>query len=191
MTRPQRNKLLMAFLEQINSPLTTVYAAGAALSLLTGAIGDFVIIAVTLLANVTFGVWQEQKADRVAEALQRIGTSTANVLREGQSIAIPADEVVLGDILLLTAGDRIAADARVLIAHGLEVDEASLTGESIPVTRMPSGGTDASRVVLQGSDVTTGSGRAIVVAVGAHTRMGATAAALSMDVLEQSPLGCA
>ena len=188
-TRPQRNKLLLAFLEQINSPLTTVYAGGAALSLLTGAIGDFVIIGVTLLANVTVGVWQEQKANRVAEALERIGTSTANVLREGQSVTIPANEVVPGDILLLSAGDRIAADARVLSAHGLEVDEASLTGESVPVARMSSGGTDASRVVLEGSDVTTGSGRAIVVAVGAQTRMGATAAALSVDVLEQSPLG--
>jgi calcium-translocating P-type ATPase len=166
-----------------------VYAGGAALSLLTGAIGDFVIIGITLLANVTVGVWQEQKANRVSEALQRIGTSTANVLREGQSITIPADEVVLGDILLLIAGDRIAADARVFSAHGLEVDEASLTGESVPVARMPSGGTDASRIVLQGSDVTTGSGRAIVVAVGAQTRMGATAAALSVDMMEQSPLG--
>ncbi len=124
-----------------------------------------------------------------AETLKQLGTSTANVLRDGEPLAIPADKVVPGDMLLLAAGDRIAADARVVEAHGLEVDEAALTGESLPVGKSPDGTTDASRVVLEGSDVTTGTARAVVFAVGRQTRMGATAAALSSEEEQQSPLG--
>lgn len=185
----RRNSLLTAFLEQVNSPLIAIYAAGAGLSLFTGAVGDFVIIGATILANVAVGVWQEHKANRVAAALATLSTSTARVLRDGQSVTIPANEVVPGDVLLLAPGDRIAADARLLSSHGLEVDEAALTGESVPVSKAPAGGTDASRIVMEGSDVTTGTGHAVVVAVGRQTRMGATAAALSTDEMEQSPLG--
>jgi calcium-translocating P-type ATPase len=104
-------------------------------------------------------------------------------------VIIPANEVVPGDVLLLAPGDRVAADARLLSSYGLEVDEAALTGESMPVAKAPTGGTDASHIVLEGSDVTSGSGRAVVVAVGWQTRMGATAAALSVDEIERSPLG--
>jgi cation-transporting P-type ATPase I len=185
----RRNSLLMAFLEQINSPLIAIYAAGAGLSLFTGAVGDFVIIGATILANITLGVWQEHKANQVAAALATLSTSTARVLRDGRSVTIPASEVVPGDVLLLAPGDRIAADARLLSSHGLEVDEAALTGESVPVSKAPIGGTDASRTVMEGSDVTTGTGHAVVVAVGRQTRMGATAAALSTGEMEQSPLG--
>ncbi len=185
----RRNSLLTAFLEQVNSPLIAIYSAGAGLSLLLGAVGDFAVIGATILANVAVGVWQEHKANRVAEALMTMSTATARVLRDGRSVIIPANEVVPGDVLLLGPGDRIAADARLLSSYGLEVDEAALTGESVPVAKAPTGGTDASHIVLEGSDVTSGSGRAVVVAVGRQTRMGATAAALSVDEIEQSPLG--
>jgi calcium-translocating P-type ATPase len=185
----RRNSLLRAFLGQINSPIIAIYAAGAGLSLLLGARRDFVIIVATVLINVVAGVWQEHIPNRVAETLATLSTVTARVLRDGHPVMIPAHEVVPGDVLLLAPGDRIAADARLLSSHGLEVDEAALTGESVPVSKAPTGGTDASRIVLEGSDVTTGAGRAVVVAVGRQTRMGATAAALSADEMEQSPLG--
>src|SRR5205807_9832390 len=142
-----------------------------------------------IMANVAVGAWQEQKANRVSEALEKMGTSTAQVLRAGQAVTIPANEVVPGDVLLLAPGDRVAADARVIRAQGLEVDEAALTGESLPVAKAPDAGSDANRIVLDGSDITTGTGRAVVVAVGRQTRMGATAAALSTEETEQSPLG--
>src|SRR5205807_9550165 len=142
-----------------------------------------------IMANVAVGAWQEQKANRVSEALEKMGTSTAQVLRAGQAVTIPANEVVPGDVLLLAPGDRVAADARVIRAQGLEVDEAALTGESLPVAKAPDAGSDANRIVLDGSDITTGTGRAVVVAVGRQTRMGATAAALSTEESEQSPLG--
>ncbi len=187
--KAQRQTLGAALLDQLRSPLTGILAAGAGLSLVVGAVADVGIIAATIGANVLIGAWQERQAGRVAETLERLGTTTARVLRDGQSVSIPASEVVPGDMLLLATGDRVAADARVISASGLEVDEAALTGESLPVSKAPTGGTAASRILLEGSDVTSGTGRAVVVAVGRHTRMGATAAALALDETKESPLG--
>src|SRR5713226_1633625 len=184
-----RNLLMAALLDQVRSPLIGILSVGAGLSLFLGAAADVAIIGATIAATVAVDAWQEYKADRVAETLERMGSSKANVLRDGTVVTLPANEVVPGDVLLLAPGDRVAADARVLSSQGLEVDEAALTGESLPVPKVPVGGTDASRIVLEGSDVTTGTGRAVVVAVGRHTRMGATTAALSIEETQQSPLG--
>ena len=184
----QRNRLLAAVLDQIRSPLTGILAAGAGLSLVLGATGDVAMIGAMIVANAAAGAWQERQADRTAEELERMGTVNACVLREGYPATVLADEVVPGDILLLAPGDRIAADARLLDAHGLEVDEASLTGESLPVSKSPDGETDAACIVLEGSDVVVGTGRAVVVAVGRDTRMGATAAALAGEDPRPSPL---
>ncbi|MBV9279774.1 MAG: haloacid dehalogenase, partial [Chloroflexi bacterium] len=184
----QRNGLLSAILTQIRSPLTGILATGATLSLILGATADVVMIGATIAANVAVGVWQERQAGQAIAALQRIGTSSARVLRDGQPVTIPANEVVPGDVLILAPGDRVAADGRLLSVQGLEVDEAALTGESLPVAKMAEGGTDARRVVLAGSDVTVGTGLAVVVAVGRGTRMGATSAALALDETRTSPL---
>lgn len=183
------NPILSAFLEQIRSPLIGILAAGAGLSLLLGATGDVLIIITTILANVGIGVWQEYKANRVSEALEHIGEATATVLRDGQPTTIAAGEVVVGDILLLSSGEHVVADARIIHSQNLEVDEASLTGESLPVAKTVTGSNDASHIVLAGSDITTGTGRAVVFATGRQTRMGATTAALAINENEQSPLG--
>lgn len=184
-----RNALQVALLEQVRSPLTGILAAGALLSLLFGSIGDVVLIGTTIVANTLVGVWQEHKANQVAEALRHIGASQARVWRDNQEQTIPATELVPGDLLLLAAGDRIAADARIIEARGLEVDEAALTGESFPVPKVARGGSESRRIVLEGSDVTTGTGHAIVVAVGEQTRMGATRLALVEEQEQLSPLG--
>ncbi|MGH2510892.1 MAG: HAD-IC family P-type ATPase, partial [Ktedonobacteraceae bacterium] len=184
-----RNHLTAAIFDQLRSPLIGMLAVGAGFSLFLGAVADVAVIGATVVITVGVGAWQEYKADRVAETLARMGSSNANVLRDGVAVTLAANELVPGDVLLLAAGDRVAADARVLHAQGLEVDEAALTGESLPVPKVVTGGTDASRILLEGSDVTTGIGRAVVVAVGRHTRMGATAAALSIEETRQSPLG--
>jgi magnesium-transporting ATPase (P-type) len=185
----RHNRLLLALLDQLRSPLSGILAAGAGVSLLLGSTADVFMIGAMLAANAAIGTWQEREAGRAAEALEQMGAATATVLRDGQPVTVPASEVVPGDVLLLAPGDRVAADARILSAHGLEVDEAALTGESLPVVKAPDGGTDASRIVLEGSDVTVGAGKAVVVAVGHQTRLGATAAALALDETQQSPLG--
>jgi len=186
---PRRHELLRAVLDQLGSPLVGILAAGAGLSLALGSPLDFALIGATIGVNVAVGAWQERRVGHAAAALERMGAATAHVLRDGKPVTVPASDVVPGDVLVLRAGDRVAADARLLEARNLEVDEASLTGESLPVPKAPDGGTDASRVALEGSDVTVGTGRAVVVAVGTGTRMGATAAALAIEETEQSPLG--
>ncbi|GCE16295.1 HAD-IC family P-type ATPase [Dictyobacter kobayashii] len=185
----QRNVLRTAVLEQLHSPLTGILAAGATLSLMFGSIGDVVIIGATIAANTIIGVWQEHKGNQVAETLRKIGVSHARVLRDKQEKMLPSTEIVPGDILLLAAGDRIVADARVIDSQGLEVDEAALTGESLPVSKMAIGGSDAERIVLDGSNVTTGTARAVVVAVEGQTRMGATRLALTEENEQPNPLG--
>jgi cation-transporting P-type ATPase I len=185
----QRGPLADAVMDQIRSPLTGVLAAGAVVSLSLGAVADVAIIAAAIGANIAVGTWQERQAGRAAEALERLGSVQAKVLRDGEPDCVSAEDVVPGDILVLASGDRVVADARLLEADALETDEAALTGESLPVAKGPDMPGDADRVVLEGSDVTVGSGKAIVVAVGAGTRLGATAAALAMDETQQSPLG--
>lgn len=183
-----RNKFLQALAEQIRSPLTGILAAGAGLSLVLGAPADVAMIGTMITANAVAGAWQERQADRTTEALERMGTVTARLLRDGEVASLGADEVVPGDILLLGPGDRLAADARLLEAQGLEVNESALTGESLPVAKMADGSAEEERIVLEGSDVTVGSGRAVVVAVGADTRMGAIAASLADDDTPASDL---
>lgn len=176
-------------LNQLRSPLIGILAAGAVFSLWLGSTGDVVIISATITATVIIGVWQEHKADRVAEALRKMNTSHARVLRDQQPVLLPSDNLVPGDILLLASGDNIAADARIVKSENLEVDEAALTGESLPVMKHAHQGSEASRIVLEGSDVTTGTGQAVVFAVGDATRLGALRRALREDGVQQSPLG--
>jgi calcium-translocating P-type ATPase len=185
----RRSPLVEAVTDQIRSPLTGVLAAGAGVSLALGAVGDVAMIAAAIGANIAVGTWQERQAGRAAEALEHLGAVEARVLRDREPVCVPADQVVPGDILVLGSGDRVVADARVLEAEALEVDEAALTGESFPVAKAPDASMDSDRVVLEGSDVTVGSGKAVVVAVGAGTRLGATAAALAIDETQESPLG--
>jgi magnesium-transporting ATPase (P-type) len=180
---------LAAIADQLRSPMIWLLAGSAGLSLFLGHPADFALIGATILLNVTVGVWQEWQAGSAAEALTRLGSVTARVLRDGVLVTLPAGEVVVGDVLQLASGDRVAADARVIEASRLEVGEAALTGESLPVLKVANGASDAARVVLDGSGITAGAGRAVVFAVGSQTRLGATAAALAIDDTEKSPLG--
>ena len=185
----ERNPFLTAVTDQLRSPLTAVLLTGAATSFWIGAMADVGMIAAVIAANALVGAWQERQAGRALDALERMSAQTATVLRDGVERVVASDEVVPGDVLVLTSGDRVAADARLIQADGLELDEAALTGESLPVAKTVSGGTDASRIVLEGSDVTVGAGLAVVVAVGQDTRIGATAAALALDEVPESQLG--
>jgi cation-transporting ATPase I len=183
-----RQATIKAVLEQMRSPVNGILTGGALLSLIAGGAAlDIVIIGATVAINVAVAVWQDRQAGKAVEALRRLGTTTARVLRDGDVQLVPASEVVPGDVLLLAPGDRVAADARLLQAHSLEVDEAALTGESVPVAKNAETGPPEVRIVLEGSGVVVGSGRAVAVAVGRQTRMGATAAALSHNEEDESP----
>jgi cation-transporting ATPase I len=183
-----RNAAVEAVLDQVRSPIVGVLIAGAGLSLAIGAFGDVAMIAAVVVMNAAVSAWQEGQANHAAAALADMTTPVARVLRDGREIVVRATDLVPGDVLALAAGDRIAADARVLAAEALEVDEAALTGESLPVIKVAENGDDSARVVLAGTDVTSGRGHGVVVAVGRETRMGALAAALEQSGESASPL---
>lgn len=185
---PERHPFLEALGGNLRSPLTAFVAAAAGLTVLSGARADAAVMGLTLAGNVLVGTWQEYRVSEVATALGRMDTATARILRDGQLATVPASEIVPGDILRIAPGDRLTADARVIHAEGLEVDEAALTGESLPVAKSPNGGSPANRILLEGSDVLVGHGIAVIVAVGQETRMGATAAALAAEDGPPSPL---
>jgi calcium-translocating P-type ATPase len=184
-----RDQMLMTIRNQLRTPITAVLAGGACLTLVLGQPLNTALLALTTSLNVAAGVWQEREIGKAAEELQRLSVGTARVLRNGHTVKVPTTEVVTGDVLVLGPGDRVAADARIISSAGLEVNEAALTGESLPVTKGPDEFTEIGRIVLEGSDVVVGTGRAVVFAIGRQTRLGATAAALSVDRAEHSPMG--
>ncbi len=180
--------LRAAIEEQLVSPLTAILAGASVASLALGAVGDVAVIATVILVNVAVGAWQEHQAERAAAALEQLSSPRARVLRSGEVVVVPANELVVGDTLLLGAGDRVAADARLLQASSLEVDESSMTGESLPVAKLADAPDAADRIVLAGSDVTVGSGSAVAVAVGPQTRLGTIATALELAGRPESRL---
>ncbi len=185
----RREELLAAIGKQLLAPTMSLLAGGACLTLILGQPINTALISVSLSINVAAGLWQERQVSLGGEAVQRLGGPTARVLRDGQPVTLPAADLVTGDVLLLRQGDRVPADARVLSAEALEVGEAALTGESLPVAKGPAQPLDHNRIVLEGSEVVVGTGLAVVVAVGRHTRLRATAAAMSINAERESPLG--
>jgi cation-transporting P-type ATPase I len=181
------DQLLKALMNQLWAPVTGVLAAGGCLTFALGQPLNTAILGVTISLNVAVGVWQERQVGQAAQALEQLAAATARVVRDGNPVTIPATEVVPGDILVLLPGQRVAADA-LLLSDSVEVVEAALTGESLPVEKSPQA-SDSGRIVLEGSDVIVGTARALVVAVGRETRLGATAVALSAAPDEPSQLG--
>jgi P-type Ca2+ transporter type 2C len=147
------------------------------------------------LINGVFSTWQEHRAERAVAALRSLLPPGARVLRDGVEVAVLAEEVVVGDVLLLGEGDRVAADARLVEAHELRVDQSTLTGESRPVRRtaeaMPGGPrppAEALNRVFAGTMVTSGRGKAVVHAIGMATEFGAIAGLTQGMKRELSPL---
>jgi len=173
------NPIVAAIGEQMRSPLNGALAASAGISLMFGAVADVGLIAVVMIANTGIGVWQEHQALRATELLASEASGPVSVRRAGTSIQVGVRNLVVGDVIVLGSGDRVPADARLIESESLEVDEASLTGESLPVAKAVDDHGEAGRVILEGSDVTVGTAVAVVFAVGDQTRMGATTAALA------------
>jgi Ca2+-transporting ATPase len=125
------------FFSQFKEFLVLLLIAAAAVSLAIGETTDAVVILAVVLLNAVLGVIQEYRAEKSLAALKTLSAPTAKVVREGAVFVIPARELVPGDLILLEAGDYIPADARLVETAGLTVDESALTGESIPVEKMP------------------------------------------------------
>ena len=178
LAQARRASPLRTFLSQFKSILVLILLAATALSALIGEMADAIVIAVILLANGILGFVQETRAEKALDAMKRLTASKAHVVRDGERLELPAREVVPGDVLVLGAGDRVAADARLIHAVGLEIDESSLTGESTPVqklTRVLGRNTplaDRGNMLYMGTNVSSGKGRAVAVATGMRTELG-------------------
>jgi magnesium-transporting ATPase (P-type) len=152
-----------------------------------------IVIAVILVANAALGLWQELKADNAVAALQKLTAVQATVWRDAERLTVPSAELVPGDILLLSEGDAVSADARVVKSESLRVAEASLTGESQPVSKQvePIGDVvlaDRTNMVFNGTVVTAGRGIAVVVETGMSTQMGSIASMLEESEEDPTPL---
>ena len=193
------------FLTQLKDPMLLILLAAAGVSALTGAIAgesewaETIIILAVVLLNAVLGVLQESKAEAAIEALQTMTAATCKVLRDGKMAVLHSDELVPGDVVLLEAGDAVPADGCIIESASLKIEEAALTGESVPVNKMldalgaaqkqadvPLG--DRKNMCYMGSTVVYGRGKAVITATGMSTEMGKIAGVLSTTKDEQTPL---
>ncbi len=196
--------IVRRFFEQLADPMIIILLVAAAISGVLAVMegegfADVIIILAVVLINAVLGVYQESKAEKAIEALQEMSAATSKVLRDGKVQIIHSEDLVVGDIVLLEAGDAVPADARILENASLKIEEAALTGESVPVTKhadaielsdgakdVPLG--DRKNMVYMGSTVVYGRGTVVVTATGMDTEMGKIADALAQAEEGQTPL---
>ncbi len=201
--------LIRRFFEQLAEPMTIILIVAAAISagleIYNGVSSghwefpaDVVIILAVVLINAILGVFQESKAEKAIEALQEMSKAQSKVMRDGKMITIASEDLVVGDVIILEAGDAVPADARILECASLKIEEAALTGESVPVDKKESALVagengdvslgDRKNMVFMGSTVVYGRGKAVVVATGMQTEMGKIADALAQAEEGKTPL---
>ncbi len=183
---PPPRSLAALFFSQFRSPLIYILLIAAVITAALEDLTDTAFILLVILINSTISTYQEQKAERSAEALRSLLTATAQVRRENRVLEIPADDLVLGDIVLLESGRRVPADLVLLEARDLLIDESTLTGESVAVEKgvggpLPPGTPVADRwtMAFAGSSVASGRAAGVVVATAEYTQMGRIAASIT------------
>ena len=201
----EKVSLLQRFLNQLKDPMLIILLAAAAVSAVTGMLSghnewaEVIIILAVVLLNAILGVIQESKAEAAIEALQTMTAATCKVLRDGKMTVLRSTELVPGDVILLEAGDAVPADGRIIENASLQIEEAALTGESVPVYKalaalnlgagqdeVPLG--DRKNMCYMGSTVVYGRGKAVIVTTGMETEMGKIAGALAATEQEETPL---
>jgi len=183
------------FLEQYRSYMQIILVAASIVSLAIKEWSTGVLLILITVLNAVVGLRQEGKAQSAMNALKAMVKATARVRRDGSEAEIPAEEVVVGDIVLLAAGDDVPADGRIIQASSLQIDEAALTGESVPVSKgveTPEGldlsPGDQTDMAFMHTPVTHGSGVMVVTATGGDTEVGKIAGMLATTTREQTPL---
>ena len=189
------------FVQQLKDPMLLILLAAAAVSAVTSILShesltEVFIILVVVLLNAVLGVVQESKAEAAIEALQTMTAATSKVLRDGKITVLHSVDLVPGDVVILEAGDAVPADGRLLESASLKIEEAALTGESVPVNKtaepiaaegdVPLG--DRKNMCYMGSTVVYGRGSAVITATGMDTEMGKIAGVLARTEQEETPL---
>lgn len=201
----EKTPMWKRFFEQMGDPMVIMLLVAAAISVITGFIqgepewADAAIILSVVILNSVLGVIQEAKSEQALEALQEMSAAQSKVIRDGKMVHMASSELVPGDVVLLEAGDSVPADCRVIESASMKIEEAALTGESVPVEKhadvislaegtddVPLG--DRKNMCYMGSTVVYGRGRAIVVGTGMNTEMGKIASALTSAKKELTPL---
>ena len=199
----KKKSLLERFLGELADPMIIILIVAAVISGITAfysgeSFTDVIIIMAVVIINAVLGVVQESKAEAAIEALQEIAAATSKVMRDGKMVVLKSEELVPGDIVLLEAGDAVPADGRILSSASLKIEEAALTGESVPVNKfidlLELGGAkdvplgDRKNMMYMGSTVVYGRGSAVVTGTGMNTEMGKIAGALAQAKEEETPL---
>lgn len=199
----KKETLLHRFLMQLADPMIIILIVAAVISAITSVYehefpSDVIIIMFVVILNAVLGVAQESKAEKAIEALQEIAAATSHVLRDGKTVTVRSEDIVVGDIVILEAGDSVPADCRILKSSSMKIEEAALTGESVPVSKEtepinPEGSDDVplgdrKNMCYMGSNVVYGRGEAVVVATGMDTEMGKIANALNDAKEGDTPL---
>lgn len=199
----KKTSLLKRFLGELADPMIIILIVAAAISGITAfyegeSFADVIIILAVVIINAVLGVVQESKAEAAIEALQEIAAATSKVLRDGKVVTLKSDELVPGDVVLLEAGDAVPADGRIIEAASLKIEEAALTGESVPANKITDllqlGGEkdvplgDRKNMAYMGSTVVYGRGKVVITGTGMNTEMGKIAQALSQAKDDATPL---
>ncbi len=199
----KKESIIEKFLLQLVDPMVIVLIIAAIISLATAiyadeSFADVIIIMVVVIINAVLGVYQESKAEKAIEALQEMSKATTKVIRDDKIQTIQSEDLVPGDIVLIEAGDSVPADCRILECASLKVEEAALTGESVPVTKIEEAIKvegdkdvllgDRKNMIYMGSNIVYGRGKAVVVGTGMNTEMGKIATALTLAKNEDTPL---
>ncbi len=207
----EKKTMFQRFLDQLKDPMLIILMIAAAVSAGTTilhnvqnpenpeGLAEVFIILIVVLLNAILGVLQESKAEAAIEALQTMTAATCKVLRDGKQVNVLSEELVPGDIVILEAGDAVPADGRLLESASLKIEEAALTGESVPVNKVvdalglakgqedvPLG--DRKNMCYMGSTIVYGRGKALITRTGMDTEMGKIAGALAATAEEQTPL---
>ncbi len=199
----KKESLLARFFKQMADPMILVLIAAAVISGVTAVLAkesfaDVFIILFVVIINAVLGVYQESKAEKAIEALREMSAATSKVLRGGTVTQVKSEELVSGDIVLMEAGDAVPADVRILESASMQVEEAALTGESVPITKTADAITNANdsdiplgdrkNMAYMGSTVVYGRGKAVVTATGMDTEMGKIATAIEQAADNTTPL---
>jgi P-type Ca2+ transporter type 2C len=185
----------LRFLAEYRSYMQIILVAAAVVSLLIKEWSTAVLLVLLTVLNAVVGMRQEGKAESAMNALKSMMKATARVRRDGVEAQIPAEELVVGDVVLISAGDQVPADGRIIQASVLQIDESALTGESVPATKNTEtlsgdqlGPGDQVNMAFMNTPVTHGSGVVIVTATGSGTELGKISGMLAATAKEESPL---
>lgn len=189
----KKTSSVVIFFKQFKEPLILILLAATAISAFVGELIDAIVIMAIVILSTIVGFVQEHKSEKAIEALKKMATATCRAVRDGEERMIMVTDIVPGDVILFSSGDRVPADAYLIEAFNLEVDEAPLTGESIPVRKNTTIHTkdtavaDRKNILYTITTVTSGRGKAIVFGTGMNTELGKIASAVQTVEMQKTP----